>query len=213
MNTGVVKAGGIAAFVTVALYILGAIIGGSISGIFQLIGFVLFIFTLVSIKVCMNGLNYRRGDALVWTLIALIVVIIILAIIAVAVFAGSAMTAQQTGSMMNPQALLTGLGIWGIIIGVLFLVYLVVFLMLGLRMNEFAATAGGIWKGSGILTIIWTALMLLAVVIGIIAGLAQSGGIFIIVAILFGVGGLVFLASWIVIGIALMSSAGKAKAV
>lgn len=210
MNTGVVKTGGIAAFVTVALYILAAIIGGNVAGILQLIGFVLFIFTLISIKVCMNGMNYRRGDALVWTLIALIVVIIVLVIVAVAVVASSAMSQAQTGGMMNPQALIAGLGIWGVIIGILFLVYLIVFLMLGLRMNEFAATAGGIWKGSGILTIIWTALMLVGVVIGIIAGLAQSGGIFIVVAILLGIGALVFLASWIVIGIALMSTAGKA---
>lgn len=213
MNTGVVKAGGIAAFVTVALYILGAIIGGSVAGIFQIIGFILFIFTLISIKVCMNGLNYRRGDAMVWTLIALIVVLIILTIIAVAVVAGAAMSGTQTGSMMNPQALLAGFGVWAIIIGLVFLAYVIVFLLLGLRMNEFAGSAGGIWKGTGILTIIWTALMLAAVVLAIIAGLAKSGGLFILVGILFAVGGLVFLASWIVLGIALMSGANKAPAV
>lgn len=212
MNTGVVKAGGVAAFVTVALYILGMIIGGSISAIFQLIALVLFIFTLVTIKVCMSGLNYQRGGALVWTLIGLIVVLIILVIIAVAVVASTAMSQGQTGGMMNPQAMLTGFGIWGIIIGVVLLAFQVVFLLLGLRMNEFAATAGGIWKGAGIMTIVWTATVLVAVVIAIVAGLAQSAGIFVVVGILFFVGALVFLASWIVVGIALITSSGKAVA-
>lgn len=204
-----VKAGGICSFAFVALLILAAVIGGTIGGIFNLIALALFVFVLVALNVDLRQHGYTGASGFVWAILGLLVAVVVITIIAVAVMAGTMARSGAVGGA-NPMAMIGALGIWGVIIGVIMLAWLVCFLLLGVKLKDYGNTgAGGLWKGTGVVVIIAAALMLVGVVFGILTALTQSGGLGIVAVILYVVGALVFLAFWIMLGIGLIQDADR----
>jgi hypothetical protein len=206
-----VKAGGISSFVMVALAILAAVIGGTVGGIFNLIVLALFVFVLISLHVNLRQHNFPEASGFIWGILGLLVAIIVLSIIAVIVAVGSMTTAGSPGG--NPMAMFAALGVWGIIIGLMLLGLLVCFLLLGVKLQAYGGVGGGgLWKGTGIVAIIASALMLAGVVFGILTAITKVGGLGVLAAILYIVGALVFLAFWIMLGIGLIQDADRPAA-
>ena len=86
------------------------------------------------------------------------------------------------------------------------------FLLLGLRLSEYAQIGGGAWKGAGIVLIIAAAIGLLNVLLYIVVALTQAGGLIVVAVILGFVGLVLWLAVWIMIGVGFMADANRITA-
>jgi len=202
MNASMVRLGGILAFVLIAVAIVGAFVAQNkvVGIIFGLIQTAIMIFVFWSSKGLFNSRNYRTADVAVMGIIAILVVLWIFSLL------GGA----GIGAVANPQAMASALGVIGIISLIVLLAWLVFFIWFSIGAMGFAnAGGGGLWKAIGILYIIGLGLLILTVVVGIIAAMAQSQGMVGLMAITGLVGALVLLAAWICHGIGLITGAGK----
>jgi len=142
---------------------------------------------------------------LILTILALVVLTALLSIIA-AVIAGSRVSPSPSA---DTPAVLRALGIWVVIIGVVVLLLQLCYLVLGVRLTEYAAIGGRIWKGTGIVMIAASALGLLCVLLYIAFGLTHIPGALVAAGIMGFVGSLVFIAVWILVGASLLSDANR----
>lgn len=197
------KAAGISSFVFVLLLILGAVIGGTISGIFNLIALALFVFIMVGLNVNLRQHGYTGAGGLIWTILGLLVAIVV----AASTIARSGAPGASAG---DPMAIAGALGIWGIVIGLVFLGVLICYLLLGAKLKDYGNMGGGgLWKGIGIVLIIAAALMLIGVVFAILTAVTKVGGLGFVAGAAYIIGALVFLAYWIMLGIGLLQDSGR----
>lgn len=197
-----VRLGGILAFVLIAVVIIGAFLAQNraVAIIFGLIQTAIMIFVFWSSKGLFNSRNYRTADVAIMGIIVILVVLWIFSLL------GGA----GVGAVANPQALASALGVIGIISLIVLLAWLVFFIWFSIGAMGFAnAGGGGLWKAIGILYIVGLGLLILTVVVGIIAAMAQSQGMVGLMAITGLIGALVLLAAWICHGIGLITGAGK----
>ncbi len=200
-----VRLGGILAFVLIAVAIIGAFLAQNraIAIVFGLIQTAIMIFVFWSSKGLFNSRNYRTADVAIMGIIAILVLLWIFSLL------GGA----GVGAVANPQALASALGVIGIISLIVLLAWLVFFIWFSVGAMGFAnAGGGGLWKAIGILYIVGLGLLILTVVVGIIAAMAQSQGMAGLMAITGLIGALVLLAAWICHGIGLITGAGKMTA-
>lgn len=205
MNASMVRMGGILAFVLIAVVIVGAFLARSqvVAIIFGLIQTAIMIFVFWASKGLFNSRNYRTADIAIMGIIVILVVLWIFSLL------GGA----GIGAVANPQALASALGVIGIISLIVMLAWLIFFVWFSIGAMGFAnAGGGGLWKAIGILYIVGLGLLILTVVIGIIAAMAQSQGMLGLTAITGLIGALVLLAAWICHGIGLITGAGKMAA-
>jgi hypothetical protein len=194
--------GGILAFVLIAVVIVGAFLAQNkiVAIIFGLIQTAIMIFVFWSTKGLFNSRNYRTADIAIMGMIAILVILWVFSLL------GGA----GVGAVANPQALTAALGVIGIISLIVLLAWLVFFIWFSIGAMSFGNVGGGgIWKAIGILYIVGLGLLILTVVVGIIAAMAQSRGMLGLMGIAGLIGGLVLLAAWICHGIGLITGAGK----
>lgn len=202
MSPSMVRLGGILAFVLIAVVIIGAFLAQNraVAIIFGLIQTAIMIFVFWSSKGLFNSRNYRTADIAIMGIIVILVVLWIFSLL------GGA----GVGAVANPQALASALGVIGIISLIVLLAWLIFFIWFSIGAMGFAnAGGGGLWKAIGILYIVGLGLLILTVVVGIIAAMAQSQGMVGLMAITGLIGALVLLAAWICHGIGLITGAGK----
>ncbi len=215
MTPGTIRTGGVCTFVMLGLPVLAIIfallasvigvVAGALGAICALVAFGLFFFVLFAIKGALNANGFYGANAPILIIVFAIIALIVVSI-AAAVFIGVA------GAKMNPAEVFSAFGVWGIVIGLIALALYAVWLVLGLQLVKFAAIGGGLWKAAGVLCIIFAAIALFTIVLGIIGVIVGSSG----AQALGSVAGaitffnlLVLLVFWIVIGIALISTAGN----
>ncbi len=202
MSPSMVRLGGILAFVLIAVVIIGAFLAQNrvVAIIFGLIQTAIMIFVFWSSKGLFNSRNYRTADIAIMGIIVILVVLWIFSLL------GGA----GVGAVANPRALASALGVVGIISLIVLLAWLVFFIWFSIGAMGFANVGGGgLWKAIGILYIVGLGLLILTVVVGIIAAMAQSQGMVGLMAITGLIGALVLLAAWICHGIGLITGAGK----
>lgn len=202
MNAGMVRMGGILAFVLIAVAIIGAFVAQNkvVAIIFGLIQTAIMVFVFWATKGLFNSRNYRTADVAIMGLI----------VIAVLLWVFSLVGGAGIGAVANPSALSTALGVVGIISLIVLLAWLVFFIWFSIGAMSFANLGGGgLWKAIGILYVLGLGLLILTVVLGIIAAMAGSQGIVGLMAITGLIGALVLLAAWICHGIGLITGAGK----
>ena len=202
MSPSMVRLGGILAFVLIAVAIIGAFLAQNkaVAIVFGLIQTAIMIFVFWSSKGLFNSRNYRTADVAIMGIIVILVVLWIFSLL------GGA----GVGAVANPQALASALGVIGIISLIVLLAWLVFFIWFSIGAMGFANVGGGgLWKAIGILYIVGLGLLILTVVVGIIAAMAQSQGMVGLMAITGLIGALVLLAAWICHGIGLITGAGK----
>lgn len=202
MSPSMVRLGGILAFVLIAVVIIGAFLAQNkaVAIVFGLIQTAIMIFVFWSSKGLFNSRNYRTADIAIMGIIVILVVLWIFSLL------GGA----GIGAVANPQAMASALGIIGIISLIVLLAWLVFFIWFSIGAMGFANVGGGgLWKAIGILYIVGLGLLILTVVVGIIAAMAQSQGMVGLMAITGLIGALVLLAAWICHGIGLITGAGK----
>lgn len=202
MSPSMVRLGGILAFVLIAVVIIGAFLAQNkaVAIVFGLIQTAIMIFVFWSSKGLFNSRNYRTADIAIMGIIVILVVLWIFSLL------GGA----GVGAVANPQALASALGVIGIISLIVLLAWLVFFIWFSIGAMGFANVGGGgLWKAIGILYIVGLGLLILTVVVGIIAAMAQSQGMVGLMAITGLIGALVLLAAWICHGIGLITGAGK----
>lgn len=202
MSPSMVRLGGILAFVLIAVVIIGAFLAQNraVAIVFGLIQTAIMIFVFWSSKGLFNSRNYRTADIAIMGIIVILVVLWIFSLL------GGA----GVGAVANPQALASALGVIGIISLIVLLAWLIFFIWFSIGAMGFAnAGGGGLWKAIGILYIVGLGLLILTVVVGIIAAMAQSQGMVGLMAITGLIGALVLLAAWICHGIGLITGAGK----
>lgn len=202
MSPSMVRLGGILAFVLIAVVIIGAFLAQNraVAIVFGLIQTAIMIFVFWSSKGLFNSRNYRTADIAIMGIIVILVVLWIFSLL------GGA----GVGAVANPQALASALGVIGIISLIVLLAWLIFFIWFSIGAMGFAnAGGGGLWKAIGILYIVGLGLLILTVVVGIIAAMAQSQGMVGMMAITGLIGALVLLAAWICHGIGLITGAGK----
>lgn len=202
MSPSMVRLGGILAFVLIAVVIIGAFLAQNkaVAIVFGLIQTAIMIFVFWSSKGLFNSRNYRTADIAIMGIIVILVVLWIFSLL------GGA----GVGAVANPQALASALGVIGIVSLIVLLAWLVFFIWFSIGAMGFANVGGGgLWKAIGILYIVGLGLLILTVVVGIIAAMAQSQGMLGLMAITGLIGALVLLAAWICHGIGLITGAGK----
>lgn len=195
-----VKAGGISAFVMVALWIIGAVLGGRAGGnLINLLALVLLVFTLIALNVHLQRHNFLEASVYIWAMLG------ILAIIALIMVAFATGAVRIAGGSASPARMLARIGVWAVIPALLAIGLQVCILMLGKKLQAYAAAGGGaLWKGTGTLAIASAALLMVGVVLFVFAALARAGGLGIPSTIVLGLGGLTSLAFWIMLGIGLI---------
>jgi len=197
-----VRLGGIAAFVYIAVAIIGAVVVGMAGGgigriLVGLIGLVLILFFLWTTKGYMNSQSYSGADLPILIIIAGYVVVTV-----VSFFVGGAAQAGAAASA----------GAGAIIVQVINLVMFVAGIWFAIKCLGFGKTGGGIWKAIGILYLIGTGCMALFALLAVVAALTSSMGLVLGGGFLALIGGLVLLAAFVVHGIGLIISAGKMAA-
>jgi hypothetical protein len=208
MNAGMVRLGGILAFVTLAVVVIMMVLGRTIATtpvlgiIIGLVLYALVIFVFWATKGLFNSQNYRRADIAILGIIIFIVLNWLLSLVG-----GSGMAA-----MTNPEAMSAGVSFIAIIGLIFFLVWFALWILFGIQSMGFSAHGGGLWKAIGILYLIGCGLFLLAIVLVILALVAKSGGLAAFGGILVFIGMLVLVAAWICHGIGLITGAGKMAA-
>ncbi len=211
------RTGGVLTFCMIAASVLGLLlmlvaqqspIIGIVALLFFLAAFVMWFVVMIALKVNLDQNGYHRAGGLVWSIIILTVVMIVVGIVA-AIAIGSQFAGVTDPSKLDPAVMVRAFGIWGIILGLLTLVYTICFLLLGARLNEYGTTAGGAWKGAGIVLIIASALGLLNWALYLLMVLAQIGAIAIVAGIIGFIGMILWLVVWIMVGIAFMGDANR----
>jgi hypothetical protein len=199
------KAGGISAFVMVALTVLGLVTGGAIGSFLNLIALALFVFVLIALNANLNDHNYGGAGAFIWTILGLFVAVIVVAIVEVLAL-GPTQVARAAGA--DPMAMFAELGLrpsaWRVVLAIPSLLLLVCFLLLGVRLQDYGNVGGALWKGIGTVAIGATALVLGAVVLVIFADVAKVALLEFVGRVFRIVGAILFLAFWILLGIGLV---------
>lgn len=220
MNANMVRMGGIAIFVMLAVAIIGSIVIGAASVkvvdgqvvstgpgaggiILNIIQTLLLLFAMWATKAFFNAKGHTKSDLPIIGIMACTVVMLILGFVG-----GSGL-----GAIANPRALVSAAGVIGIISLIVLILFIVFYLMLSIQMIGFGNVGGGIWKALGILVLITFCLMLLGFVLIILGVVAESGGLALTGGTIAGIGALVALAALIVWGIALIIGASKMTAV
>ena len=210
------RTGGILTFCMIGAIVLAFLLGllgqnapalGIIALLLNLAAFIMWFVVMIALKVDLDQNNYHRAGGLVWAIIALTVITIVLSIVA-AIVAGTQLS-RQGGAMTDPTTILRALGVWAVVVGLVILAIQFCFLLLGVRLNEYASIGGGIWKGAGVVLIIATSLGLLTIALYIVTVLTQAWGIAIVASILAFIFMLLWAVVWILIGIGFMSDANR----
>jgi hypothetical protein len=209
MNAGMVRMGGILAFVLLALFVVMIAFGSSLATnrvlgiILGLILYAIIVFVFWTTKGLFNSHNYRSADIPILGIIVMIVISFLLSLIG-----GGGM-----GAMMSPGTMGAGGASVLAIIGLLImLLWFGLWLWFGIKSMGYSAFGGGLWKAIGILYLIGTGLLLLFIVLLILALVATSQGLAALAGILALIGVLVTIAAWICHGIGLITGAGKMQA-
>lgn len=214
------RTGGVLTFCMIAAVVLALLmmlvaqqspIIGIIALLLFLAAFVMWFVVMIALKVDLDQNGYHRAGGVIWAIIILTVVMIVVGI-AAAIAIGSQFAGVTDPSKLDPAVMVRAFGIWGIILGLLTLVYTVCFLLLGIRLSDYGSTAGGAWKGAGIVLIIASALGLLNWALYLLMVLAQLGAIAIVAGIIGFIGMILWLVVWIMIGIGFMSDANRLAA-
>jgi len=199
---GMVRLGGIAAFVAVLMVVVTIALGQTIATN-KILGIILslvmtgcILLTFWTTKTLFNANNYRRADIAIMGVIALFVLWWLLSLVG--------------GGGMSMGG--TGVGILGIIALIVLLAVFVVWILFSIQSMGYAPTGGGVWKAIGILYLITCILIILALVFLILGGVTKSVSMLGVGGFLFLIGGLVWIASLIVHGIGLLGGAGKMSA-
>ena len=228
MSPGLVRFGGISAFLALAVLVIGLIVIGSMAAgaidpgtgritpgsISPLPGIVVnvlvtffIIVSLLASKGLFNALGYKGGDVPVYLVVGAIVVILILG------FAGGS-------GLTNISATQTGSSVIGTVSLILLLVMFIGFIWFSITCIAFGGRAKmGIWKAIGILFLIvgacLTIMMLIVLIVALTASSSGSinpsagAGMAGLIGILFLIGGLVWIAAMICHGIGLLIGAGR----
>ena len=198
---GMVRLGGIAAFVAVLVLVITIAMGQTIATnkvlgiILSLIMTGCILLAFWTTKTLFNANNYHRANIAIMGVIVLLVLSWVLSLVG-----------GGTGGM-NMGA--TGGGILGIIGLIILLAAFVIWILFSIQAMGYSPTGGGVWKAIGILYLIASILIILALVFVILGVATQSLSMAGVGGFLFLIGGLVWIASLIVHGIGLMSGAGK----
>lgn len=209
------RTGGICTFIMIGAVIVAMLLGavaqtapvlGIIVLVFNLAAFVLWFVVMIALKVNFAQNGFPRGGGVIWTIIALTVLMIVVGIVA-AIVVGMEMS--RAGTNPEPAAMLRAFGIWGVVLGLIIIALQFFFLLLGVRLNEYGAIAGGAWKGAGIVLIIATSLGMLITALYVLAVLAQAWGLLIAAGILGLIGLLLWAVVWLLIGIGFMGDANR----
>ena len=203
MNASMVRMGGIAAFVMIALSIIGGLLlrGSGVGGlILNLINLVLLLFVFWTTKGYFNAQGYNRADLPILLFMGAYTLSVLIGLVT-----GSAGGFGAISASGGAQAF----GIIGIIVLLLMLVAMIGMLIFALRCLDFGKTGGGLWKAIGILYLIGLILLILLIVLILIAALTKSIGLMAAGGILGLIGILVLLAAWVCHGIGLIMGAGK----
>jgi hypothetical protein len=195
-----VRAGGISAFVMVALWILGGVVGGRVAGpISNLIALVLLVFVLIALSAHLQRRNFREANAYIWAIVGIVAIV---ALIMVAFATGALRIA---GGSASPARMLARIGAWAIIPALLAIGLQICILLLGTKLRAYAAAGGGaLWKATGTVAIASAVLLLVGVVLFFLGALARAGALGIPATIVLGLGGLAGMAFWISLGIGLI---------
>ena len=213
------RTGGILTFVMIGVVVLAVLLSmaaqaspaiGIISLLLNLAAFVIWFIVMIALRSTLAQNGYHRASGPIWTIIILVVAIVILSIVAAVV--GGTQMARSGATSPNPEVILRALGIWAIIILAITVCLEIFFLILGGRLVDYSRTGGGIWKGAGIVLIVGTCLMLVALVLYAITVLTQAWALAVVAGILAFVAAVVWLAFWIILGIAFMSDAKRVEA-
>jgi len=208
------RAGGILTFLMIGAVVLGTLLGmfarqspvmAVVAGILYLVAFALWFVVMIALKVNFAQNGYPRGGGIIWTTIALTILMVVVGIAGGIVVAGQVPQTPQP----DPMVVLRALGIWGVIIGVMVIAMQFMFLMLGVRLSEYSAVGGGVWKGAGIVLIIAASLGLLITLIYVVTLLTEVWGLFILAGILGVIGMLLWAVVWLLIGIGFMGDANR----
>ncbi len=205
MNASMVRFGGIAIFVMFVLSLVGGFAAQgnpTIGMIFGVINAGLLLFALWTTKGYFNAKNYTRADTPIMVVMALYALQTVVGIVT-----GSGGGMSSLSGMGGGAAAFGIMAVIGLVILLGALVFMVIF---ALRCMDFGKSGGGgLWKAIGILYLIGLVCFVLAILIGILAGLTKSLGMLGLLAILAMIGGLVLLGALICHGIGLITGAGK----
>ncbi len=203
MNAGMVRMGGVAVFLTIAVAIIAAVMGQSGATLqlgFGLVQTALVVFVFWSTKNLFNAHRFQGADFAIMGIIALLALMWIMSL-----FGGAGM-----GALTSPEALGAALGVVGIISLIVMLVSFVLWFMFALQSMSFGKNGGGgLWKAIGVLYLIGAAGLIFTLLLVILGAVAGSGGLLVFGGILAFVGTLVILAAWICHGIGLIMGANQ----
>jgi hypothetical protein len=215
------RTGGILTFCMIAAVVLAFILGlvargspaiGVVVLLLYLAAFVMWFVVMIALKVDLAQNGYDRAGGLVWAILIVTIVTIVLTIVAVFAAGSQLQGMGATGATPDPAVIMRAFGVWAVILLVVVLVLQICFLLLGMRLSEYAQIGGGVWKGAGIVLIIATCIGLLNIALYIITILTQAWGIAIVAGILGFIGLLLWAVVWILIGIGFMGDANRMAA-
>jgi hypothetical protein len=192
MSSGMVRWGGIAVFIGIAIAVIYPFVlvgavgmqglragpGGmeqalsgtkAISAVVNIVILAIMVYAFFATKDYFNALSYRRANVPIYIIIG---VQIVSAVLGLVVNTGDGMTSlMQSGNT-------TALGITFVLILILMLLFFIALLIFAIFCIGFGNVGGGIWKAVGILYLIGLIGIFLGIVmIGASAGLALGGGL------------------------------------
>lgn len=227
MSSGGVRIAGILVFVSLALSVIANLVAAATMGSMMtgdtadpmaalkgmvsgagLISIIVGVFSLVVFFIAMSALksyltkygNYTGANGvittIIWLFAALLVIYVIFAFVS---FGGNP---AQTGALA---------GILGILMLVILLVLYIMYFIKGFKLSGYAkANKDGAVRGYAILLLIVCWSIIGMIVVAILGAVAPT--LFILVAIVGIILALIMIAVWVMLGVALVSGAGKMKA-
>ena len=208
------RTGGICTFIMIGAIIVAMLVSigakdapvlGIVGLVLNFAAFVLWFVVMIALKVNFAQNGFPRGGV-IWATIALTVLIIVVGV-AAAIAVGMEMS--RDGANLEPAAILRAFGIWGVVLGLMFIALQFCFLLLGVRLSEYGAIGGGVWKGAGIVLIIAASLGMLITALYVLAVLTEAWGLIIVAGILGLIAALLWAVVWLLIGIGFMGDANR----
>ena len=208
------RTGGVCTFLMIGAVIAAMLLGilakdapalGIVGLAFNFAAFVLWFVVMIALKVDFAQNGFPRGGV-IWAIIALTLLIIVVGI-AAAITVG--LEVSREGATPEPAAVLRSFGNWGVALGLMFIALQFCFLLLGVRLTEYGAIGGGVWKGAGIVLIIAASLGMLITALYVLAVLLEAWGLIIVAGIIGLIAALLWAVVWLLIGIGFMGDANR----